>query len=225
MTPRSEKGNDEPEIERRYKMKNMSFEMTVNGRTYSVNNGNGIDGVKVVDMQTGKCVTVRESGCYANKGGVRKAILSHAEDFEVTEDEMITRAEYEAEMLAERGISMELLRAEHEAEVSMEMESRHGEYEEAFERACAEIQAENEEPEVEEPEVEVTEAVIVNTINDVIFRNLPKYVQKAIDYCDYVDGVYRIHVNTEFGSREIVENKWVDASKSVKQFCKTGLTA
>ena len=77
-----------------------------------------------------------------------------------------------------------------------------------------------EQPVEVEEEREVSEEEIVRTINDWIYRSLPKYVQKAIDYCDYVDGVYRIHVKTEHGSKEIAERRWVDAGAKVRQFVK-----
>lgn len=63
------------------------------------------------------------------------------------------------------------------------------------------------------------------TIEDVIYRNLPKYVQNTISYCYYADKVYRIFVNTEFGSKEISAEKWADVSAKVKAFCKTGSEA
>lgn len=74
------------------------------------------------------------------------------------------------------------------------------------------------EQQVEVEEVSVEE--IVQTINDWIYRSLPKYVQKAIVYCDYVDGEYRIHVKTEHGAKEIAERRWVDASANVRSFVK-----
>lgn len=82
-------------------------------------------------------------------------------------------------------------------------------------------------PELEEAreecnEFEDDETPDDNSINDVIYRNLPKYVQITIDYCDYVDGVYRIHVNTEHGDKEIAAAKWAEASARVKSYCKTG---
>ena len=91
----------------------------------------------------------------------------------------------------------------------------------------------DDEPETEEAEIKSeeadeqthTEEEIVNTINEVIYRNLPKYVQRAIDYCDYVDGVYRIHLNTEFGSREIRADRWATIKASAIDYCKTGATA
>lgn len=176
-------------------MRNTTFRMNVKGIEYEVFNGTAGDCVIVEEVATGKKMVIKESGTYANKSAVRNSLVKylakHEVEPEVTEDEMVTRAEYEAEMMAE-------MQYEHEMEVEMEMEH-----------------------EVEEPE-EVTEEEIVKTINDVIYRNLPKYVQKAIDYCDYVDGVYRIHVNTEFGNKEIEADKWADASLKVKNFCKTG---
>lgn len=77
-----------------------------------------------------------------------------------------------------------------------------------------------EQPVEVEEEREVSEEEIVRTINDWIYRSLPKYVQKAIEYCDYVDGVYRIHVKTEHGEKEIAERRWVDAGAKVRQFVK-----
>lgn len=81
------------------------------------------------------------------------------------------------------------------------------------------------EPETDnEFEAEETEEATA-TIEDVIYRNLPKYVQNAISYCYYADKVYRIFVNTEFGSKEISAEKWADVSAKVKTFCKTGAEA
>lgn len=59
-------------------------------------------------------------------------------------------------------------------------------------------------------------------INDYIYRSLPKYVQKVIDYCDYVDGVYCIHLNTEYGMKEVAQRRWDDAKKEARSYCKRG---
>lgn len=59
-------------------------------------------------------------------------------------------------------------------------------------------------------------------INDYIYRSLPKYVQKVINYCDYVDGVYCIHLNTEYGMKEVAQRRWDDAKKEARSYCKRG---
>lgn len=227
-------------------MRNTTFNMNVNGTEYKVYNGTAGDCVIVEAVATGLKVIVKEEGTYANKTCVRRAILKTLDAFEAqnkefTEDEMVTYAEYAAEM-------------EHEAEIAMEMEQEETadidrglldfynrnwrkytdtynpvEFEKKVQDGEISIDEEMEEHKEQEKEelkdfvdqiAEATEPTKV--INDVIFRNLPKYVQKAIDYCDYVNGVYRIHVNTEFGSKEIAADKWADASASVKNYCKTG---
>lgn len=182
-------------------MRNTTFKMNVKGTEYEVFNGTySMAGVWVVNVETGYTMQIKADGTYANKAGVRNSLIKYLDKH------------IEAGLVEDYGKEGAM------EEVEQELPEDLVDAFEAYSEAAEEGYFDDEEVE----EQEVTEEEIVNTINDVIFRNLPKYVQKAIDYCDYVNGIYRIHVNTEFGNREIAADKWADASASVKNFCKTG---
>lgn len=219
--------------------KENKMELTINGIEYKVYM---MDGNMVAEeISTGLQMVIKEGGELQTKGGIRKAILREKAKLE-NEDAEVTEAEYEEEMMEESrhgefAGAFESACAEIQEENSklMEFYKRNWrKYTERFDPLKFERLVESgkikiedvetsEEEEVREFVEEIAEATEpTRTINDVIYRNLPKYVQKAIDYCDYVEGVYRIHVNTEFGSTEIQADKWADASASAKAYCKTG---
>jgi hypothetical protein len=173
-------------------IENTTFTMNVNGVQYTVWNGTWIEeGVCVRNDETQAYVIVKNEGTYANKSSVRKAILKHVD--ELSEQRVEDTADQEV-MTEDEAATI----AEYGAEMMMEQETGHD----------------------DEEDCEISEEEIVQTINDWIYRSLPKYVQKHIDYCDYVDGVYRIHVKTEHGAKEIAERRWVDAGAKVRQFVK-----
>lgn len=195
-------------------MENMTFTTNIAGREYEVYNGTselGSDKVLVKEVATGNTFVIKENGTYSSRVGARKAIGKYLDkQCGILQEEEAVAEQYMTEVeeapVEEATVSEEYVDIENLVD---------------FYEYAEEIYAESEE--AEEPAQEnLIEEVIVRTISDVIYRNLPKYVQKAIDYCEYADGVYKIHVNTEFGSKQIEAAKWADASAIVKKYCKTG---
>ena len=189
-------------------MENKTFTTNIAGREFEVYNGTselGSDKVLVKEVATGNTFVIKENGTYASRIGARKAIGKYLDkQCGILQEEEAVAEQYMTEV--EEAPVEEYMDIEHLVD---------------FYEYAEEIYAESEE--AEEPAQEkIIEEVIVRTISDVIYRNLPKYVQKAIDYCEYADGVYKIHVNTEFGSKQIEAAKWADASAIVKKYCKTG---
>ena len=169
---------------------NTTFEMNVNGVQYTVWNGTWIE--------EGVCVRNNETQAYVivrNEGAYENKSGVRKAIMKHVDELAVQRVETEEdhEVMSEDEIAT---LAEYGAEMLRDQ--------------LVEV----------EEEQEVSEEEIMQTINDWIYRSLPKYVQKHIDYCDYVDGVYRIHIKTEHGSKEIAEKRWVDAKDNARQFVK-----
>ena len=193
-------------------IKNTTFEINVKGKNYEVFNGTyTIEGVWVRDIELDYMFNIKETGTYANRPGVRNSIIRKLEEFD-REEEMVVRAEYEAEIMAET------MAWEHEAEVEMEMESAQdledvlGECEDY--PVVADEEAEEENPEQEKDTSDV--------VDEWLIGYLPKFTLESIRHATYIDKYYVIVVEVN-GQRETIEGKnWKDIKKRVSTACKAG---
>lgn len=168
------------------------FEMTVNGKTYEVHNGY-YDGEGVVVIHDGTMTMIRENGVYANKSGIRKAIMK-----------------LDAE--AQQAVEVEPEEAEEEPQVE----------EPVVEAQAVEEPVEAQETEQSEDKHEGGVIAWYGDLHIawLIEKSLPKYIKKIAKSVGYENGLYGITVTLN-GADVTLTNKNSKAfDKQIRVACR-----